>query len=878
MLNNFLNNTNNWRAKCLCKMALFCANSLQDSRCVSLAHRVFKNIPFLLLLCSFELFADVLRLPPQATDDYASVMVVTSPSATGDLSANDRYGSIVTINGTTAGRYGFLQLSGSSGSYTYTLYDNSTNSALAAGQVVTDIFTYTYANNVGQSASARLIVQVTGNPPTPTVPVAVDDYASVMVGTSPSATGNLSANDRYGSIVTVNGTTAGRYGFLQLSGSSGSYTYTLYNNSANSALAAGQVVTDTFTYTYANTGGQSATARLIVQVTGNPTIPVAVDDYASAIVGTSPFLVGNLSANDLYCSIVTINGSTTGRYGFLQLTNTGGSYAYTLYTNSANSALAGGQVVTDTFTYTCANTVGQSASARLIVQVTGPSTSTVPVAVDDYVTVLSNLVTTTINTDGSTKVNIGNATVAGNVSTNDQNWKFFSLNSSPTSQYGFLTGKSDGSFIYTVYNNAPGITALTAGQVVIDSFSYNAVDQYGQTATAKLNVTIIGNPVDAYGNTVFNNNPFDNVDIEPNDSFRSATPLNSARNIKGSLYRPGDKDWYLLHSDGNEIITVNVCPQGSSCFGQKNWELYVFDSAKLTDAMEDPYNSYVFRHWLDATGSTVDLSGTDLSKTDIYGKPIPPSLNEAILPSPYFSDHMYLAYYAGTYNGALIGIVDPCFNPSNSLDIGVGPGVRDFFIAISSTLQGSDDTGKPAGKCGINRPILLKAGQSVSGWDASTPPASKLYTTTEEYYSVFPYNSGQYTINVTGTGLDPLLSTKALAGSATYNTGTGVLNIPKIRIVDKLYGANLTRQNQAAGSSSYKFDLLNLQELGFGVVADAFQATYNPVNQQVMIPRLTTDTAGKNAYAVILQYHPEAGGNFAWLEAIKITPIQSPIQ
>lgn len=607
--------------------------------------------------------------------------------------------------------------------------------------------------------------------------------------------------------------------------------------------------------------------------------PQANDDYASVIVGTSPSVTGSLITNDLYCTIVTINGSTTSSYGFL--TNSGGAYTYTLYTNSTNSALAAGQVVTDIFTYSCANTVGQSASARLIVQVTGnPPTSTdpsgpsgpsgpvavpVPVAVDNYATVLSNLITTTFNvTDGTTKGNINNATVTGNVSTNVQNGKFFYLNSSPSSQYGYLVFNQDGSYTYTVYSNAPAIMALTTGQVVSDFFSYTTADQYGQTATAKINVTIIGNQIDANGNTVFNNNPFDNVDVEPNNSSAHPTPLNSARNIKGSLYSPGDKDWYLLHSDGNEIITVNVCPQGSSCYGQKNWELYVFDSAKLTAAMEA--DTYVLRHWLKDTGSIYDFSGAARLSA------LPSTADGYVI-----SDHMYLAYYRGLYDSALVGILDPCFNSSTSLDIGVGTSARDYFIAVSSPLMGNNSTSK----CGIGTPILQRVGQSVLGLTASTPgllQVPQLYTTTEEYISVFPYNSGQYTINITSTGLNPLLSNMALAGSATYNMNTGVLNIPKIRIVDKLYGANLTLQNSA--NSNLKFDLLNIQELGFGVVTDAFQATYNPVNQQLIIPRVSTvltDIAGintYNAYAVILQYHPEAGGNFAWLEAIKITPIQ----
>lgn len=582
--------------------------------------------------------------------------------------------------------------------------------------------------------------------------------------------------------------------------------------------------------------------------------PIANDDYASVIVGIKPNVSVNLSGNDRYGSMITFDGSISGQHGYLQLSGT--TAVYTLYDNPANAALKASQVVTETFNYTYSNDVGQSANARLIIQVTGNQQT--PVAIDDYASVMPNQIDS----------------VTSSVITNDKNGTNVYLNSSPASDYGYLILNPDGSFTYTVYKNAPSINKLKAGEVVTDSFSYTVADQYGQSATAKLNVNILGNPVDTSGNTVFPQlagTAYDNVDIEPNDRSINATPLNSGRNIKGSMYDGGDKDWYKLQSAGNEVITIDVCPTGSSCFGKKSWEVYVFDSTALTTAMEEqPYPLY---HWIDATGSLNDEAGI-----------------KRLSPNPYAtSNHMYLAYQmGGFFQGALIGIVDPCFDTTTSLDIGVGPGPRNYLIAVSSTLMGSDGSGQPTGKCGDGGTVLRRPGVSVFGLDGDGK--AKSYPTTEEYYTSFPFSDDQYTIKITGTGINPLLSAAAAAGSSTFNALTGELYIPKVRIADGLYEAILLLQNSLSGTnpltaspnskSHLKFALSALRRLGANAITDEFQATYDPVKQQVIIPRVTdtingnTFNAPSNAYSVIMEYHPEVVGSAQWLEVTNSALIQ----
>jgi len=288
--------------------------------------------------------------------------------------------------------------------------------------------------------------------------------------------------------------------------------------------------------------------------------------------------------------------------------------------------------------------------------------------------------------------------------------------------------------------------------------------------------------------------------------------------------------------------------------------VYVFDSAKLTVAMEE--QNQTFRRWVTDTGNFTDLQGTDiLGIGNTVGS----------------SNHLYLAYRLGFFDGALIGVIDPCFGEDSTLSIGVGKpsGPRNYFIAVSSTLMGT-----PAGQCGGGDIVLQKPGVNALGKDADGK--AKTYATTEEYVTVFPYRDDQYAINITGTGINPLLSVTA---AATFSATTGVLNIPQVMISNAPYSVSLTLQNQpvtlnapiangaASTSSLLKYTLSGIQELDPTKIADAFHATYNPANQQLLIPRVTDTVSGK-AYSVAMQYHPAVGSNPPWLEMIDYLLIQ----
>lgn len=458
------------------------------------------------------------------------------------------------------------------------------------------------------------------------------------------------------------------------------------------------------------------------------------------------------------------------------------------------------------------------------------------VAFDDTITVVPNTI----------------PTVESNLTSNDKNGSYVELTSSPVSDYGYVVVKSDGSFTYTLYEDSPNVTSLKVGDLVTDQFSYHYIAETGESVSAKLIVQIIGNPVDAAGNTVFQapvDEPYDNVDVEFNDRSAQATPLNSGRNIKGHLHDSGDKDWYKIASNGNEIISLEVCPQGSSCFGKKSWVLYVFDSDKITTEMEE--REFVFSRWVNETGSTNDEDGNQII-TGLAGS----------------SNHMYLAYRSGFFEEALIGVVDPCFDTTNKVEIGVGDLPKNYFIAISSPLKGNGESEN----CGAGTVVLEEPALNASGSKEGKP---KTYATTREYITVFPQSDDQYIIKVTGTGLHPLLSEEAASKSSLYDGKAGRLSIPKVRVFDKMYQAELDQSLviEKNKNAPLTFVLSDLQKLTEDLDSDVYQATYNAETQQVLIPRVTDEVTG-NAYSVVLRYIPATDASPQMLELVDYQLIQ----
>ncbi|MEH6645905.1 Ig-like domain-containing protein [Sulfitobacter sp.] len=245
---------------------------------------------------------------PVAVADAATAIEAVVVTATGNVLTNDSdvdFGqmlAVTEVNGTAPvtgtitviGTYGTLTLDAATGGYTYAL---GANDALFDGQIVTETFNYTVTDDGSGplTASAALTVTITG---TNDVPVAVADTASVTEDTQVTAVGNVisaaSGSNTPGagdaadtdvdagavlSVTAVNNMAAlvgtaiqGEFGSLTLD-ADGDYTYSLGVTPKVDALKAGDVRTETFSYTITDDKGATSTTSLTVTVNGTNDTP-----------------------------------------------------------------------------------------------------------------------------------------------------------------------------------------------------------------------------------------------------------------------------------------------------------------------------------------------------------------------------------------------------------------------------------------------------------------------------------------------------------------------------------------------------------------------------------------------------------------------------
>jgi VCBS repeat-containing protein len=226
---------------------------------------------------------------PVTVEDVASVQEDGALTATGNVLSNDSDVDAgtrlaVAAPGIYIGEFGSLTL-GADGSYSYVL-DNGSEAvqSLAAGGNVTDTFVYAATDGIAET-TARLVVNIAG---ANDAPVALADSTEVSEDGVVSASGNVLANDSDvddGTLLRVAtpGTYAGAYGALTLA-ADGTYSYMLSNDSAAvQSLAAGQTVTDSFTYT-ATDGIDSVGTSLTVSIAGKNDAPVLINPIADQTV------------------------------------------------------------------------------------------------------------------------------------------------------------------------------------------------------------------------------------------------------------------------------------------------------------------------------------------------------------------------------------------------------------------------------------------------------------------------------------------------------------------------------------------------------------------------------------------------------------------
>jgi VCBS repeat-containing protein len=327
--------------------------------------------------------------PVAVADANGSDPVVEDSDATavGNVLTNDvdpDDALTVTTVGTFAGAYGSLTID-AAGNYTYTLdnADSDTN-ALDDGDTVTETFSYTTSDGTA-SSSANIVITIAGKNDAPVAVADANGSDPVVEDSDATAVGNVLTNDidpDDALSVTTVGTFVGIYGSVTID-VAGNYTYTLDNADPDTdSLSEGATVTETFSYT-ASDGTASASANLVITITGKNDAPNAVDDALStdedsALTNVAPGVLANdtdVDSGDTR-SVTAVNGSAADvggqvilASGALLTLNANGSLDYD--PNGQYESLAAGQTTTDSFTYTITDSHGATDTATATVTITG---------------------------------------------------------------------------------------------------------------------------------------------------------------------------------------------------------------------------------------------------------------------------------------------------------------------------------------------------------------------------------------------------------------------------------------------------------------------------------------------------------------------------
>ena len=474
-----------------------------------------------------SLVVQVIDDVPTAVNDSNSIPVGSLAVVTGNVVSNDTKGAdgarVTTVKADTAngldvtidpvgnytvvGKYGTLTIH-SDGSYSY-----ARNAGSAGG--VSDVFTYTLTDGDNDTSTAQLTINIADATPTSTIPTAGGATTTVYEsglndGTEASTnkettSGTISFTSPDGlavsdaiklgghTLTTTNqtfsdGLTA-RYEYNAATG-----TGTIYYSYTLPAKTSGDNTTATFAVEIKDADGDSATAgNLVINIVDDAPITVAdtgsvtegallTKDAASGVLSNDQSgadgwaigggVVGVAKGNTGTTSSTGVGTSITGDYGTLTL-NADGSYTYL---STADAVTANAQ---DVFTYTVRDADGDLKTSTLTINVqdvtVNPLTTVGSVREDG----IDANGTQPAGTDASSSSNIINGDL--NLQTG---WT--AQAKTGTTANGKYTVNSDGTYSFTLTS----ATKDLAGNET-NSFTYTAVDQYGNTVTNTITISIV---------------------------------------------------------------------------------------------------------------------------------------------------------------------------------------------------------------------------------------------------------------------------------------------------------------------------------------------------------------------------------------------------
>ncbi|UPK06248.1 VCBS domain-containing protein [Bradyrhizobium sp. 170] len=719
-------------------------------------------------------------------------------------------------------------------------YDASTLSAqiaaLSAGEFFTDSFIYAIRLGNGTLSWATATVRIAG---VNDGPVAVADTNAVKEDSAPTAvSGNVLTNDTdvdthdTHSVTAVNGSAAkvgadvaGTYGTLHLN-SDGTYIYTLYNGQANvQALAAGQQVYDTFSYTNSDNHGGSSAGNLTITVTGTNDIAVISGVATGGVTEDVGVVAGNLATS----GALSIADADQGQANFTAQAGTAGSNGYGSFTldaagnwsysaddsQTAVQQLGAGQSITDSFT-----AVSSDGSASQLVTVTITGTNDIAV--------ISGVAT------GGVTEDVG--VVAGNLATSgalsiadaDQGQANFTAQAGTAGSngYGSFTLDAAGNWSYSADDSQTAVQQLGAGQSITDSFT--AVSSDG-SASQLVTVTITGTNDIAVISGVATGGVTEDVGV-----------------VAGNLATSG-------------ALSIADADQGQANF-----------TAQAGTAGSNGYGSFT----LDAAGNW--SYSADDSQTAIQQLGAGQSITDSFtaVSSDGSASQLVTVTITGTND---IAVISGVATGGVTEDVGVVAGnlATSGALSIADADQGQANFTAQAGTAGSNGYgsfTLDAAGNWSYSADDSQTAIQQLgagQSITDSFTAVSSDGSASQLVTVTITGTNDIAVISGVAtGGVTEDVGVVAGNLATsgaLSIADADQGqANFTAQAGTAGSNGYGSFTLDaagnwsysaddsqtaIQQLGAGQsITDSFTAVSSDGSASQLV---TVTITGTNDIAVI---------------------------
>ncbi|NQZ12334.1 MAG: tandem-95 repeat protein, partial [Algicola sp.] len=379
-----------------------------------------------------------------------------------------------------------------------------------------DTISYTLSDSNGLTASASVAVTVNS---VNDLPVAVDDLATTAEDISVNIVVLTNDSDVEDTTLSVTGATA----------TNGTVTVAT-NNSLDYTPTANFNGTDTISYSIADSNGGTASAVVVVTVSGINDLPIALSDIANTNEDT--LININALANDSDPDGDTLSISSATAANGTVSTNTDNTSNNTLdYTPNTNFNGS------DTINYTIND--GQGGTAASTILVTVAPVNDLPVAVNDSAqvtedtTININVLANDSDLDGDTLTVTGATAIAGTVTTATDN----TLNYTPNSNFNGADTIS-----YTI-SDGQGGTASSTVTLSVTSVNDNPVANADTATTSEdngLTVNVLANDSDIDNDT---------LTIASSSASNGATVVNADQSIS---YAPN------ANFNGEDVINYTI--------------------------------------------------------------------------------------------------------------------------------------------------------------------------------------------------------------------------------------------------------------------------------------------------------------------------------